>query len=64
MKLEMRKTYDFVALSLKLQFFNFFTASPSVGDPDPEQDPDPQDPHVFGPLVSFPFLINVKWGLK
>jgi hypothetical protein len=38
----------------------------SVGDPDSQPDPDPQDPHVFGHPGSgtFPFLINVSNALK
>jgi hypothetical protein len=34
----------------------------SVGDSDPE--PDPQDPHVFGPPGSTLFLLNVLSGLN
>ncbi len=36
----------------------------SVGEPDPEPNQEPQDPHVFGPPGSFPFLINVLNGLN
>jgi hypothetical protein len=32
----------------EINIYLFFIKN-SVGDPDPKLDPDPQDPHVFGP---------------
>jgi len=46
----------------KLKVHCISSAASSVGDPEP----DPQDPHVFGPpgSGSFPFLIKVFNGLN
>jgi hypothetical protein len=52
---ELRKRWDSVVASLARLTFILFS---SVGDPEP------QDPHVFGPPGSIPFLIDVLSGLK